>query len=179
MDLAEAASQARQRQQEDAARMKSAAKSPLASTGGKGFQRGTGVSEKANEYVPSAPKTAADMGGAQDTGDAPVAYGQDSLNYLGHMAGDNVTTEGHNNVPLTGQQGFGMIGSLSPLNDTRDYLGHMAGNDVTAIGHNPGVKGTLEEYKAGTLHSGSKTGPIVKNRKQAIAIGLSQERRGK
>lgn len=41
----------------------------------------------------------------------------------------------------------------------------------------PGIKGTMEEFKAGTLHSGSKTGPKVKSRAQAIAIGLSQERR--
>jgi hypothetical protein len=32
----------------------------------------------------------------------------------------------------------------------------------------------MSEFKAGTLNTGSKTGPIVKNRKQAIAIGLSQ-----
>lgn len=43
----------------------------------------------------------------------------------------------------------------------------------------PGVKGTLEELKAGTLHSGSKTGPKVTSRKQAIAIGLSEERNAK
>lgn len=43
----------------------------------------------------------------------------------------------------------------------------------------PGIKGTMHEFKHGTLHSGSKHGPIVKSRKQAIAIGLSEERRGK
>lgn len=43
----------------------------------------------------------------------------------------------------------------------------------------PGIKGTMEEFKKGTLHSGSKTGPKVKSRKQAIAIGLSEERKGK
>ena len=32
----------------------------------------------------------------------------------------------------------------------------------------------MRKYKAGQLHSGSKKGPIVKNRKQAIAIGLSE-----
>jgi ribosomal protein L21E len=32
----------------------------------------------------------------------------------------------------------------------------------------------MREYKAGTLNSGSKTGPVVKSRKQALAIGLSQ-----
>jgi hypothetical protein len=32
----------------------------------------------------------------------------------------------------------------------------------------------MHEYKAGTLNTGSKTGPVVKSRKQAIAISLSQ-----
>jgi len=41
----------------------------------------------------------------------------------------------------------------------------------------PGVAGTLHEFKEGTLHSGSKSGPVVKNRKQALAIGLSEERK--
>ena len=31
----------------------------------------------------------------------------------------------------------------------------------------------MSEYKAGTLHSG-KGGPVVKNRKQAIAIAMSE-----
>lgn len=40
----------------------------------------------------------------------------------------------------------------------------------------------MRKFKAGQLHSGSKKGPIVRNRKQAIAIGLSesgQSRKGK
>lgn len=36
------------------------------------------------------------------------------------------------------------------------------------------VKKTMGEFKAGTLHSGSKNGPKVTNRKQAIAIALNQ-----
>lgn len=32
----------------------------------------------------------------------------------------------------------------------------------------------MHEYKVGTLNTGSKTGPIVKSRKQAVAIALSQ-----
>lgn len=39
----------------------------------------------------------------------------------------------------------------------------------------PGVRGTMEEFKAGTLKSSS--GDKVTNPKQAIAIGLSEERR--
>lgn len=41
----------------------------------------------------------------------------------------------------------------------------------------PGMADTMGEFKAGTLHSGSKKGPEVTSRKQAIAIGLSQMRR--
>lgn len=33
----------------------------------------------------------------------------------------------------------------------------------------------MKEFAAGTLHSGSKTGPVVKSRKQAIAIGLNDQ----
>lgn len=41
----------------------------------------------------------------------------------------------------------------------------------------PGMKATMAEFKAGKLHSGSKKGPRVKSRKQAIAIGLSEARK--
>jgi hypothetical protein len=41
------------------------------------------------------------------------------------------------------------------------------------------MKATMDEWKSGKLHSGSKKGPIVKNRKQAIAIGLSEQRKAK
>jgi hypothetical protein len=37
------------------------------------------------------------------------------------------------------------------------------------------VETVMKEYKRGTLHSGS--GPKVTNRKQAIAIGLSEARK--
>lgn len=36
------------------------------------------------------------------------------------------------------------------------------------------VKKVMREFKAGTLHSGSKKGPKVKSRKQAVAIALSE-----
>lgn len=39
------------------------------------------------------------------------------------------------------------------------------------------VKKVMNEYSEGMLHSGSKKGPIVKNKKQAIAIGLSEARK--
>lgn len=39
------------------------------------------------------------------------------------------------------------------------------------------VEKVLHEYKEGTLHSGSKKGPKVKKRSQAIAIAMSEARR--
>jgi len=32
----------------------------------------------------------------------------------------------------------------------------------------------MKEYKEGKLHSGSKKGPVVKNKKQAVAIAMSE-----
>lgn len=39
------------------------------------------------------------------------------------------------------------------------------------------VEKVMREYSEGKLHSGSKKGPVVKSRKQAIAIGLSEARK--
>lgn len=41
------------------------------------------------------------------------------------------------------------------------------------------VAKVLREYKAGKLHSGSKKGPKVKSRKQAIAIAMSEAKMAK
>ena len=41
------------------------------------------------------------------------------------------------------------------------------------------IKKVMSEYKEGNLHSRSKKGPEVSNPKQAIAIALSEARRGK
>ena len=37
----------------------------------------------------------------------------------------------------------------------------------------------MREFEAGELHSGSKKGPIVKDKKQALAISYSEARKGK
>lgn len=39
------------------------------------------------------------------------------------------------------------------------------------------VEKVMKEYKQGKLHSGSKKGPEVTSRKQAIAIALSEARK--
>ncbi len=41
------------------------------------------------------------------------------------------------------------------------------------------VRKVMREYKSGTLSSGSKAGPKVKSRKQAIAIALSESGQSK
>ena len=42
---------------------------------------------------------------------------------------------------------------------------------------NPKVNKVMHEFKHKELHSGSKKGPLVKNRKQAVAIALSEARK--
>jgi hypothetical protein len=39
------------------------------------------------------------------------------------------------------------------------------------------VEKVLHEFKEDKLHSGSKKGPLVKNKKQAVAIALSEARK--
>lgn len=41
------------------------------------------------------------------------------------------------------------------------------------------VEKVMHEFKEGTLHSGSKKGPKVRSRKQAVAIALSEARKKK
>lgn len=36
------------------------------------------------------------------------------------------------------------------------------------------MKQAMHEFKEGNMHSGSKSGPVVKNPKQAVAIALSE-----
>lgn len=37
----------------------------------------------------------------------------------------------------------------------------------------------MKEFSKGELHSGSKTGPQVKDKSQALAIGYSESKKGK
>jgi len=41
------------------------------------------------------------------------------------------------------------------------------------------VKDVMHKFKGGQLHSGSKKGPVVKSRKQAVAIALSEAGKSK
>lgn len=41
------------------------------------------------------------------------------------------------------------------------------------------VEKVMHEWGQGELHSGSKSGPVVSNQKQAVAIALSEARKGK
>ena len=41
------------------------------------------------------------------------------------------------------------------------------------------VAKVMREFKSGTLRSGSKKGPVVKGKKQAIAIALSEAKMAK
>lgn len=41
------------------------------------------------------------------------------------------------------------------------------------------VQKVMHEFKHGELHSGSKKGPKVTNRKQAVAIALSEQKKAR
>jgi len=41
------------------------------------------------------------------------------------------------------------------------------------------VQKVMREFKKGKLHTGSKKGPVVKSKKQAIAIALSEAGKSK
>lgn len=50
----------------------------------------------------------------------------------------------------------------------------MAMKPKTKAGKAAKVGKVMHEYKTGELHSGSKSGPAVTSRKQAVAIALSE-----
>lgn len=41
------------------------------------------------------------------------------------------------------------------------------------------VQKVMHEFKEGTLHSGSKRGPVVTSRRQAVAIAMSEAGKAK
>ena len=90
-------------------------------------------------------------------------------------------------IPMAGMAKGGMLFSKKEVN-AKNLLGegkapplpHAKGSVNMAKGGAAGKVGkVMGEFKAGELHSGSKSGPVVKSRKQAIAIGLSEARKAK
>lgn len=41
------------------------------------------------------------------------------------------------------------------------------------------IRKAMHKFKEGELHTGSKKGPVVKNRRQAVAIAMSESRKKK
>jgi len=41
------------------------------------------------------------------------------------------------------------------------------------------IKKVMKEFEEGKLHSGSKKGPVVKDKAQALAIGYSEAKKSK
>ena len=62
------------------------------------------------------------------------------------------------------------------MNTSGGYAGTIGGKRMKGKSK---VRKVMHEFKEGSLHSGSKSGPKVKSRKQAIAIALSEARKGK
>ena len=62
------------------------------------------------------------------------------------------------------------------LNTSSQYAATMGGK-MKGKPKQAKVKKVMHEFKAGKLHSGSKTGPKVQKRSQAIAIAMSEARK--
>ena len=45
--------------------------------------------------------------------------------------------------------------------------------------HKDKMEKVMHEYKEGSLHSGSRKGPVVRSRKQAVAIAMSEAGKAK
>jgi len=50
---------------------------------------------------------------------------------------------------------------------------------TTKVGKRAAVKTVMDEWKGGSLHSGSKKGPKVTSQRQAVAIALSESGQSK
>jgi len=61
--------------------------------------------------------------------------------------------------------------SIDRKHDAQQSMTGLAKGGMAKVGK------VMGEFKAGELHSGSKSGPIVKNPKQAIAIGMAEARK--
>jgi len=48
-----------------------------------------------------------------------------------------------------------------------------------SVEKSPKIHKVMHEFRHGTLHSGSKQGPKVTNRKQAVAIAISEAKSGR
>lgn len=60
----------------------------------------------------------------------------------------------------------------------QEYLGKRGTAEVFREGHNTNkFEKVMHEYKHGKLHSGSKRGPKVKSRQQALAIAASEAKK--
>lgn len=69
--------------------------------------------------------------------------------------------------------------SVSPVYrpESMEELGLAHGGRVYRYAKGGKVGKVMREYKEGKLHSGSKKGPVVKSREQAVAIALSEARK--
>ena len=63
-----------------------------------------------------------------------------------------------------------------PVAPTSPLIAMKMGGAVPKAGMSK-IPKVMGEFKAGELHSGSKSGPVVKNQKQAVAIAMSEARK--
>lgn len=91
-----------------------------------------------------------------------------------HSPASHDTIYGHAVPPPVGPCGWLLILKAGVLSCTPAFFCFCYYYGMVAR-KNDKVKKVMGEYAEGTLHSGSKKGPVVKKKAQAIAIALSEQ----
>ena len=135
-----------------------------------GFHKGAQPMKARDSYkdMPARAKPNAPAKGAPKMESKPkMGKGQ------GYAMGGMVPGYDMDRLPVKKPPGRGM--DLAPSMPERGmYEGYAKGGMTKG---EKKVGKVMREYKKGELHSGSKKGPVVKNRKQAVAIALSEARK--
>lgn len=87
---------------------------------------------------------------------------------MGRLRGGGIGQSIGRNAPAL------VLGSLAAYGAARGASSLIGGDHLGKDGGQDKVHQVMHEYKHGRLHSGSKTGPKVRSRAQAIAIALNQ-----
>ena len=93
--------------------------------------------------------------------------------HVGRSVGHVLLRHGVGRVRAVGAGLIAGYGAARAAQGVGGYVGRKIDETMNSV-FKGSVEQTLHEYQHGKLHSGSKTGPKVTDRKQAIAIALSQ-----
>lgn len=96
---------------------------------------------------------------------------------IGRLVRGVLIRHGVGRTPAAGAAALAGYAAIQGARSAGGYVGHKVDQVLgkkASSRQKTKVKATMDEWKAGTLHSGSKSGPVVDDQKQAVAIALEQ-----